>query len=118
LVSVPSVSTAKTDSDQAEGSASPRQDLAGRDRAALRAGHHRVDVGVVPHVERARRAAADGDREDGDQRGQRIDMARRHHHADKGREHDQRHDARLEKREIIPGQRLGDACLVALDVFD
>jgi hypothetical protein len=115
---VPSVSTAKTESVRPKASASPRAILASRNRAFFRAGHHRVDIGVVPHVERARCPAADSDRENGDQRGQRVDMARRHHHADKSGEYDQGHDARLEKREIVPGQRLGDACLVALDVFD
>jgi hypothetical protein len=60
-----------------------------------------VDIGVVPHVERAGCATADGDRQDREEADHRIDLAGRHQQADERREDDQRHHTRLEQREII-----------------
>ena len=47
----------------AEGERLAGLDAAGRDRPLRGARHHRVDVGVVPHVERAGGAGADRDAE-------------------------------------------------------
>ena len=66
LTSTPSVSTEPIDSTMPKVSASSGVDAAARDRPAGGARHAGVDVGVVPHVERARGAGADGDAEDGD----------------------------------------------------
>ena len=72
-----------TDEHQAEGQRlAGRMRPAGIGRLAVRV-ITRVDVGVVPHVERAGGAGADGDRQDGDEAEQRIDGARRGDHADK-----------------------------------
>ena len=48
---------------QAEGQRLAGLHAAGRDRPPRGALHHRVDVGLVPHVERAGRARADRDAE-------------------------------------------------------
>ncbi len=73
--------TEKTESVEAEGQRFVRADTTGRDRTRGGAGHDRVDVGVIPHVERAGGAGADGNAEDRDEADHRIDMARRQHQA-------------------------------------
>ena len=73
----------------------------GRDRPPAGALHPRVDVGVVPHVERARGAGADGDSRGARSREHRREPARRGSHADERREDDQRHDARLQERDVV-----------------
>ena len=59
----------------------------------------RVDVGVVPHVERAGGARADRDAEQRGEADHRMDVARRDRKADKGGEHHERHHPRLHQRE-------------------
>src|SRR5471030_977420 len=74
---------------------------AGRNRTLGSARHDRVDVGVVPHVERTCRARTDGDAQQRRKAQHRMQMAGRNQHADQPREHDERHHPRLEQREII-----------------
>src|ERR1700732_522662 len=72
-----------------------------RDRAILRPPHQRVNIGVIPHVEDARRARPG---RDGEQRGEsnhRVDMRRRDQNPGERGEDHQRHDARFEQRQII-----------------
>src|SRR5262249_1017753 len=64
-----------------------RKRLAGRDVAPWNgpirsARHHRVDVGVVPHVERARGTGADRDAQKRGEADHRMDMSRRDHDTD------------------------------------
>ncbi len=66
-----------------------------------------VDIGVVPHVERARRARAERDEDEGGESDQRMHRAGRGNHGGKCREDGQRHDPRLQQREIIPEGRPG-----------
>ena len=61
----------------------------------------RVDVGVVPHVERAGGAGADGDAEQRDDGEHGMQLPGRQHHADQRREHDERHHARLHQRDEV-----------------
>ena len=61
----------------------------------------RVDVGVVPHVERTSGAGADSDAEERDGAKHRGEPARRGSHADERREDHQRHDARLQERDVV-----------------
>ena len=63
------------------------RDLAARDRPPGRAGHHRVDVGVVPHVEHAGGAGSRGDCENCNGPKQRIEVTRRNHQSDERGEH-------------------------------
>ena len=58
--------TENSDEHDAEGQRVGALHPARRHRPAARAAHQGVDVGVVPHVERARRAGADRDAEDRD----------------------------------------------------
>ena len=78
-----------------------RRDAAGRDRPARGARHHRVDVGVVPHVERAGGAGADRDAEQRDEAEHRMQVPGRDHQPDQRREHHERHHPRLHQREIV-----------------
>ena len=120
LTSTPSVITDSTESTSPKASASSgRMRPAGIGRLA-RARHQRVDVGVVPHVERAGRAGADGDRQDGDERDEGIGGDRCGDQADERREHDQRHHARLQQREIVGRRRLREVKAGVLDqvLFD
>ncbi|QTK79393.1 hypothetical protein AT6N2_C1689 [Agrobacterium tumefaciens] len=86
---------------QPEGERLARRDAARGNRPSSGAAHHRVDIGIVPHVERAGCTGANGDAENGDDAQNRIDVTRRQHEAGKGREDDERHDARLQQFEII-----------------
>ena len=69
----------------------------------------RIDVGVIPHVERARRAGADGDGKKGHQRQPGMNVARRRDQAGKRRENDERHHPRLQQRQIIADRTLAAA---------
>ena len=77
------------------------RDAPGRNGARDGAAHQPVDIGVVPHVERARCAGADRDRDQRCNRQHGVMMAGRNHHADERREDDQRHHTRLQQREVI-----------------
>ena len=68
-----------------------------RNWPAAGADHHRVDVGVVPHVQRAGRAGADGDRQKRGEADHRMDVAGREQYARERREHDERHDPRFQE---------------------
>ena len=70
--------------------------LPGRQRPPGGAPHHRVDVAVVPHVDRARRAGSDRDAQHGDGGQHRMQMTRREKQPDKAGENDKRHDPRLQ----------------------
>ena len=103
--------------DEAEAERLARRNPAGRHGPGGSARHHRVDVGVVPHVERAGSAGADGDRSDGDQRDERIERRGGCDQADKGGEDDKGHDARLEEAHEIAGRRFrktGDGTVHAI----
>ncbi len=72
-----------------------------RDRARGGARHLRVDIGVVPHIERAGGAGAGGD---ADQRGDgehRMHRARRRDEADESGEHHEEHHSRLHQRDVV-----------------
>ena len=75
LTSTPSVITDSTESTRPKAQRLAGLDAAGRDRTVGGAAHHRVDIGVVPHVQRAGGAGADGNRQDGDHGQHRIDVA-------------------------------------------
>ena len=85
------------------------RDTALRNRPAGGACHARVDVGVVPHIERAGGAGADGDAEQRRERDHRMHMAGRNRQPDQRREHYERHHPRLEQRQVIADT--GDAGL-------
>ena len=75
---------------------------AGTGRERVRA-HHGVDVGVVPHVQRARCACADSDREQRHGGDERVHRARRDQQSGQRREDHERHHPRLEQCEIVFG---------------
>ena len=83
----------------AEGERLAAADPARRDRPLGRAGHHRVDVGIPPHVERTGRAGAHRDRH---QRGESDDGVHRgvdDDHTDERGENHEEHHTRLEQRQ-------------------
>jgi len=83
---------------------------AARGNRTLRgAAHQRVDVGVVPHVQRAGRACAHGDGEQSRETDDGMGGLGRDHHAGERGQHDKRHHPRLEQREVIRRARVGDA---------
>ena len=84
------------------------RDPAARDRTPGRASHHRIDVGVVPHVEHAGGASSGGDGKDCNGPKQRIQVTRRNHQANERGEHRKQHHARLHERDEI-GQTRGQA---------
>ena len=89
-----------------------------RDRPAAGARHHRVDVGVVPHVEGAGRARPDRDGEERGEGDEGMDVARRHGEPDERGEHDERHHPRLQERDIVADRGVaeaGDGLAVAVD---
>ncbi len=88
---------------QAEGQRLAGLDAARRNRAVRGARHHRIDVGVVPHVERAGGAGADRDASQRKERQHRMEMTGRDHHPDQRREHDERHHPRLHQRQVVAG---------------
>ncbi|MPL75517.1 hypothetical protein SDC9_21341 [bioreactor metagenome] len=79
------------------------------DRAAFGAAHQPVDVGVIPHVQRPRGAAAKRDEQDRHRRHEGMHRRRRHHQPDEGGEDHERHHPRLQQREEIaqPGLARG-----------
>ena len=74
--------------------------LTGGHRAAARALHHRVDIGVIGHVERAGCTRPDGDAQDRDRGGEDVHIPGRGHEAGEPGEDHQRHHARLHQVEI------------------
>ena len=108
FTSTPSTSTEPTASVAPNASASPGCDAARRDRPAQRARHDGVDVGVVPHVERAGGAGADRDAEQRREADHRMHVPRRDQQADQRREHDERHHPRLQQRDVV-ARTLGES---------
>ena len=99
---------------QPEGQRLARLHAAHRHRTARGARHDGVDVGVVPHVERAGGAGADRDAEQRGEADQRMQRAGRDRQADQRGEHHQRHHPRLHQRDVVAdaGQaRFGKALL-------
>ena len=93
-----------TDADRqrdAEAERRARLDAAGRDRPVAGPAHHRVDVAVVPHVDRAARAGGDRDAQHGGERQHRVQMTGRDQQADQAGEHHQRHHPRLQQRDPV-----------------
>ena len=84
----------------------PRQ-AAARNRAQGSAGHHGIDVRVVPHVECAGGSGSGRNAQNGDQPGQRIGMFWREHQSHQRREYGERHHARLCKRDEVSGSPEG-----------
>ena len=74
--------------------------------------HHRVDIGIPPHVQRARGAAAQRDEQDRGEADERMHRHRRDQQADQRGEDDQRHDPRLEQREIVAEAAASDGACV------
>ena len=92
-------------------------DLAGRNRPLGGALHHRVDIRIPPHVQRARGPCPHRDEQDRSEADHRMHADRSGQKTHQRREHDQRHHARLEQRDVIAKARLGldrlgvDACV-------
>ena len=78
-----------------------RRHLPARDRTRRSAGHRRVDIGVVPHIEGTGRAGAGGDANQSGDGEHRVHRARRRHHSDQRREHHEEHHPRLHQRDIV-----------------
>ena len=96
----------------------PRNDTR-RHRALGGAAHHRVDIGIPPHVQCARGPCPQRDEQDRGQRHNRMHRNRRNQQADQRREDDKRHHPRLEQRHIIPETGLaglGDGLIKGLNV--
>ena len=92
--------------DRAEGGRLARGDAPGGNRAAQCARHARIDIRVIPHVQRAGRARADGNAEKRGKADHGMDAARRNGDADKRGEDHERHHARLQQlEEIARGSR-------------
>ncbi|MPL91570.1 hypothetical protein SDC9_37645 [bioreactor metagenome] len=72
-----------------------------RDRPAGGALHLGVDVGIPPHVQRARGATAHRDAGNRHRAAQRIKVARRDQHADERGEDHKRHHPRLQQHDVI-----------------
>ena len=81
------------------------RDAAARYRPAGSARHARVDVGVVPHVERAGGAGADGDAQQRGKTDHRMDVAGRDQKPDQRGEHHERHHPRLHQLHVIADAR-------------
>ena len=105
LTRTPSVRIEKTDRTEPKFRASSGGQASARNGTRRRARHARVDVGVVPHVERAGRAGTDGDGEQRNDAEHGMDGAGRRDHAGQRREHDQRHDARLQQLDEVADAR-------------
>jgi len=75
-------------------------------RAAAGAAHDCVYIGVIPHVERARGAAAKCNEQDRGKGHERVHRHRRHQQAHHCGEYHQRHHARLQQRNVIAELRL------------
>ena len=88
--------------------ASSRVTRPARDRPVGGARHQCVDVALIGHVERAGSAGADRDAEDGGERQDRVDMARRDDEADQRGEDHQRHHPRLQERKVVADLGLGN----------
>ena len=78
------------------------------DRPVGRAAHHRVDIAVVPHVDRTRRARGNRNAEHRGKRQHRVQMPRRHQHAHPAGEHHEGHHPRLQQRQPVGGRRHAD----------
>ena len=70
-------------------------------RPARRALHAGIDIGVVPHVERAGCARTDGNADESDDGERGMRLLRCQHHADERREHDERHHAGLHQSDEV-----------------
>ena len=77
-----------------------------RHRALAGPAHHGVDVGVPPHVQRTRSACPERDEQDRGEAHDRVDMHRCDQQPHQRGEHHQRHDARLQKRDVVAKPRL------------
>ena len=84
-----------------------RRDAARRNRPPPRAAHHRVDVAVIPHVDRARGAGGDRDAQHGGEGQHRMQMTWRDEQADQAGEHHERHHPRLQQRDPVAYLRVG-----------
>ena len=87
--------------DEAEAQRVLAADQTSRNRTRDRARHQRVDVGVVPHVERASRARAERHRKHGARSGEEVHLDRSDDETDQRGEDDQRHHARLHQAHIV-----------------
>ena len=79
-----------------------RGDTPRRHRARGGALHNAVNIGIIPHIQRARRPRTNRDEQNGTERDeQRLRLGGRDN-ANKSREHHQRHHTRLKQQHIIP----------------
>ena len=83
-------------------------------RAQRRATHHGVDVGIVPHVQRAGRAGTHCNAEQRDETEERVDMGWLDQHAGERGEDHEGHDTRFEEREEILRARHGNPQIVVV----
>ena len=101
FTSTPNTSTEPTASVEPKASASPGWTRPAGIGRRTRARHHGIDVGVVPHVERAGGAGADRDAEQRREADHRMHVARRDQQSDQRGEHHERHHPRLQQRDIV-----------------
>jgi len=87
--------------DAAEAERVAGRHAAGRQGPSLGALHHRVDVAVVPHIDRPGGTGADRDAQHGDRREEGMQMSWREVKTDEAGEDDERHDTRLEQRDVV-----------------
>ena len=78
-----------------------RRDGARRNRALRGALHHRVDVGVIPHVESTGRTGTDRNRQQRHESEPWMERPGCRDDADEGGEDDERHDPRLQQGEEV-----------------
>ena len=64
--------------------------------------HHRIDVGVVPHIERTCGASSGSYAKKSNGTGEGIDVAWCDHETNQCGKDDQRHNARFRQRDIVP----------------
>ena len=78
---------------------------AGRKRTCACARHHRINVGVIPHIDRTSRAGAQRNSQERSCACQPVNAGWRSHQTSRSREDHEHHNARLHKLEIIADGR-------------
>ena len=86
---------------QSEGERLTGQHAAHRHRTTRCSGHNRIDIGVVPHIQRAGGSRPHGDAQQGSKSGYRVQVAGSDRKAHKRREHNERHHPWLHQCDVI-----------------
>ena len=92
----------------AEGQRLPGQYPPRRNRPLCGARHHGIDIGIEPHVERARSACPDRDAQQGRKSQHRMELAGRHHQPDERGENHEVHHPRLHEHYIVADRSFAD----------